>query len=219
MCLFKSTGLSLFFAGLCFQAVAQPAAEKIYLFDTNHTTLGFAVPIMALGEVTGKFTDFTGRVVVPAENDLTKATVEVTIKTSSIDTGNEDRDKHLRNTDFFDAENYPEITFKSKKITKLGGSYSLTGDFTMRGVTKEIVIPVQITGHGKSIGARASFPLNRKDYGISYSRIMDDGSAFVSDQVMIELRLLTRTGKTVEELAEAEAAKKDEGAKKDGTKD
>jgi len=189
---------------------AKPVPEKIYLIDSNHTTVGFSVPILGMSEVTGKFTDFNGRIVVPDERDLTKATVEVVIKTASIDTGIADRDKHLRTADFFDAANHPEITFKSKQIKKVGAGplYALIGDFTMRGVTRELTIPFQLTGHDQALGARASFPLKRKDYGISWSRVMDDGSQFVADEVTVELRLLTRTGKTAEELARAEAAKK-----------
>jgi polyisoprenoid-binding protein YceI len=200
------------FVGICLGALAKPApappaAEKIYLIDTNHTTIGFSIPIFAMGEVTGKFTDFTGRIVVPDEADLTKATVDVVIKTASIDTGNDDRDKHLRTADFFDATKYPEITFKSKKILKLGNGYSVVGDFTMRGVTKDITIPFQLTGHDITLGAHASFPLNRKDYGVSWSRIMDDGAIFLPDLVTIEIGLLTRTGMTAEELAKYKANK------------
>jgi polyisoprenoid-binding protein YceI len=210
----KLIGLSFAFLGLGLAAVAQdakpavPAGEKIYLLDTNHSTIGFAAPILGMSEVTGKFTDFTGRIVVPDETDLTKANVEVAIKTASINSGIADRDKHLRTVDFFDAEKYPEITFKSKKIQKVGNAYAVVGDFTMRGVTKELTIPFELTGHAKTLGARATFPLNRKDYGVSWSRVMDDGSQFVSDVISIELRLLTRTGRTAEELAKAEAAKK-----------
>jgi len=215
----KMVGPFLAFLGLSLGVFAQdakpaaspPAAEKIYVLDTNHSTIGFVVPIMGMSEVTGKFPDFTGRIVVPDENDLTKSTVEVVIKTASIDTGIEDRDKHLRTADFFDAEKYPEITFKSKKIQKVGDAYAAVGDFTMRGVTKEITIPFQLTGHAKSLGARASLPLNRKDYGVSWSRVMDDGSLFVADVITVDIRLLTRTGKTAEELAKAEAAKKKDG--------
>jgi polyisoprenoid-binding protein YceI len=215
----KMVGPFLAFLGLSLGVFAQdakpaaspPAAEKIYVLDTNHSTIGFVVPIMGMSEVTGKFPDFTGRIVVPDENDLTKSTVEVVIKTASIDTGIEDRDKHLRTADFFDAEKYPEITFKSKKIQKVADAYAAVGDFTMRGVTKEITIPFQLTGHAKSLGARASLPLNRKDYGVSWSRVMDDGSLFVADVITVDIRLLTRTGKTAEELAKAEAAKKKDG--------
>jgi polyisoprenoid-binding protein YceI len=210
----KLIGLSFAFLGFCAGAIAQdakPAAgavEKIYVLDTNHSTIGFSVAIFGMSEVTGKFSDFTGRIVVPDEQDLTKATVDIVIKTASIDTGVEDRDKHLRTADFFDAPSHPEITFKSKKVQKMGTNWAVTGDFTMRGVSKELTIPFQLTGHDKTIGARTSFPLNRKDYGVSWSRVMDDGSVFVADQVTVEIRLLTRTGKTAEELAQAEAAKK-----------
>jgi len=192
--------IGLFFAslGLCLAAFAQdakPTAEKIYVLDTNHSTIGFSVPILGMSEVTGKFSDFTGRIVVPDESDLTKARIDVVINTTSIDTGIADRDKHLRTTDFFDVASHPEITFKSKKIQKVGAAYAVVGDFTMRGVTKEITIPFQVTGHDKVLGARASFPLNRKEYGVSWSRVMDDGAQFVSDMVTVEIRLLTRTGK------------------------
>jgi polyisoprenoid-binding protein YceI len=207
----KLIGLSLACLGCCLAAFAQdptPAVEKIYVLDTNHSTIGFSVPIFGMSEVTGKFSDFKGRIVVPDETDLTKSTVDVVIKTASIDTGVEDRDKHLRTADFFDAPTYPEITFKSKKIQKVADAWAVTGDFTMHGVTKELTIPFQLTGHDKTLGARASFPLNRRDYGVSWSRAMDDGSVFVADQVTVELRVLTRTGKTAEELAKAEAAKK-----------
>ena len=204
--------VSTCFVGSCLGAFAQPApappvVEKIYIFDTNHTTIGFSIPIFAMGEVTGKFTDFTGKIVVPDEADLTKATVEVVIKTDSIDTGNEDRDKHLRTADFFDAAKFPEITFKSKKILKVGSGYSLVGDFSMRGVNKKITIPFQLTGHDITLGAHASFPLNRKEYGVSWSRIMDDGAIFLPDEVTIEIGLLTRTGMTAEELAKYKANK------------
>lgn len=200
-----SLGLSL--AGAAQDAQPTSADQKIYLFDTNHSTIGFTITIMGMSEVTGKFTDFKGRF-VPLNEDITKATVEVVIKTASIDTGNDDRDKHLRTADFFDAEKYPEITFKSKKISKVGSGYAMVGDFSMHGVTKELTIPFQVTGQGISYGAKATIPLNRKDYNITWSRVMDDGSQFVPDVITIELRLMTRTGKTAEELAKAEAAKK-----------
>jgi polyisoprenoid-binding protein YceI len=209
-------------AGLSAQApaAASPAApaapvasgaasgEKIYVIDTNHSTIGFAVPILGMSEVTGKFADFTGRIVVPDETDLTKATVQVVIKTASIDTGIADRDKHLRTADFFDATNYPEITFKSQEIRRVGDGYAVIGDFTMRGVTKRLTIPFQLTGHDKVLGAKATLPLNRRDYGVSWSRVMDNGAQFVADVVTVELRVLTRVGMTAAELAKAEAARK-----------
>lgn len=193
-------------------AAAAAVGDKIYVIDTNHSTIGFAVSIMGMSEVTGKFVDFTGRIVVPDEADLTKATVQVVIKTSSIDTGIADRDKHLRTADFFDAVNYPEITFKSQEIKRVGEGYAVIGDFTMRGVTKRLTIPFQLTGHEKVLGARATFPLNRRDYGVSWSRVMDNGAQFAADVVTVELRVLTRVGMTAAELAKAEEARK-RGAK------
>src|SRR5947209_3720244 len=116
-----------------------------YPFDKNHSTIGFAAPVLKLSKVTGKFTDFKGVILFPDKDkkDPATATVEVTIQAASVDTGIPDRDEHLRSDDFFAAVKYPEITFKSKQIRKLGegDNYAVDGTFTMRGVSKDITIP------------------------------------------------------------------------------
>jgi polyisoprenoid-binding protein YceI len=179
-----------------------------YPFDKNHSTIGFAAPVLKVSKVTGKFADFKGVILVPNKNDPTTASVEITIQTASIDTGIDDRDTHLRSEEFFDTAKYPEITFKSKQVRKVGDTYSVDGSFTMHGVTKEITFPFRIHEFGKVIGAEAHLTLNRKDYGVAWTRVMDDGSIFVSDEVEIDLYILTRVGTEGE-------AKPSSGEKKD----
>jgi polyisoprenoid-binding protein YceI len=176
------------------------SAETIYRIDRNHTTIGFAASILGLSKVTGKFPDFEGTIVVPDDGDLAKATVTVRIQAASVDTGIADRDQHLRTPDFFSTEKFPQITFQSKSVRKTADGYAVRGDFALRGVTKEVEIPFQITGRkGKVLGAHASFPLNRRDYGVSWSRVMEDGAQFVADEVTVEISLITRVGLSPEE--------------------
>jgi polyisoprenoid-binding protein YceI len=178
-----------------------------YPLDMNHSTIGFAAPVLKLSKVTGKFAEFKGVIFFPDKDkkDPTTATVEVTIQTASVTTGLPDRDEHLRSDDFFAATKYPEITFKSKQIRKLGGgdNYAVDGTFTMRGVTKEITIPFRLLALDKVIGAEAHITINRRDYGIAWTRKMDDGAMFVGDDVEIDLYLLTRVGTEVKEGAPA----------------
>ncbi len=179
-------------------------AETIYRIDRNHTTIGFAASILGLSTVTGKFPDFEGNITVPDDGDLAKATVSVQVQAASIDTGIADRDKHLRTSDFFATEKFPQITFKSKSVRKTTDGYVVRGDFSLRGVTKEIEIPLRITGRkDKVFGVHAVFPIHRREYGVSWSRVMEDGSQFVADEVTVEISLLTRAGLSPAEYKKA----------------
>lgn len=180
-------------------AVAQVAdTTRVYPIDNNHSTVGFSVPIFGgLSQVKGKFTDFT--ITLNAdEKDITKSSVSVVIKATSIDTGIEGRDRHLRNADFFDVEKYPEITFKSERIEKKGKQFIAHGPLTMHGVTKQIALPFSVTGTMKNptsnnlsaVGYSARMVLNRRDFGINYSR--RDNPTFVGDNITIEIDLVTR---------------------------
>jgi polyisoprenoid-binding protein YceI len=121
--------------------VAQVSTGKPYPIDMNHSNVGFSVPIMnGLSKVKGKFTDFAVTLNVD-EKDITKSSVNVVIKATSIDTGVENRDKHLRNADFFDVEKYPDITFQSSRIEKKGKQFIAHGPLTVHGVTKDIALP------------------------------------------------------------------------------
>jgi polyisoprenoid-binding protein YceI len=192
-------------------ATSLQAVPFRYPFDTHHTTIGFAAPIMELSKVTGKFTDFKGVILFPDKDkkDPATADVEITIQTASINTGIADRDEDLRSEEFFDAAKYPEITFKSKKIRQVNGdNYAMAGTFTMRGVTKDITIPFKLLALREVIGAEAHITLNRRDYGIAWTRKMEDGSMFVGDQIQVDLYILTRVG----------AEPKEAGAPKTGEK-
>jgi polyisoprenoid-binding protein YceI len=149
-----------------------------------------------MSSVAGKFTDFTIEIVYD-DKDVTKSSVNAVIKAASIDTGIERRDAHLRNADFFDVEKFPEITFKSSRIEKRGKNFIAHGTFTMHGVAKEIALPFTINGVHKdaksgktTLGATARTTINRKDYGVNFSR--PDNPTFLGDMVEIELNVITR---------------------------
>ncbi|HSE16773.1 MAG TPA: YceI family protein [Pyrinomonadaceae bacterium] len=183
---------------LAVTAVAQNGTTtKPYPIDNNHSTIGFSVPILGgLSQVKGKFTDFA-ITLNNDEKDITKSSVSVVIKATSVDTGIEGRDRHLRNADFFDVEKFPEITFKSERIEKKGKQFIAHGPLTMHGVTKPIALPFTVTGTFKnptnnkmSVGYSARIVLNRRDFGINYSR--QDNPTFVGDNITVEIELVTR---------------------------
>lgn len=173
------------------------SAVTKYAADAAHSNVGFSIPILGgMSSVGGKFTDFTIEIVYD-DKDVTKSTVNAVIKATSIDTGIERRDAHLRNADFFDVEKFPEITFKSSRIEKKGKDFIAHGTFTMHGVAKEIALPFTINGVRKdeksgktTLGATARTTVNRKDYGVSFSR--PDNPDFLGDMVEIELNIITR---------------------------
>ncbi|MDX1996762.1 MAG: YceI family protein [Thermoanaerobaculia bacterium] len=179
---------------LCVVANALQAEPMRYPFDRNHSTIGFAASVMKVSKVTGKFPDFEGKVILQDPKDLTTATVEVKIQAASIDTGVPDRDEHLRSEDFFDTTKFPEITFVSKAVRKVGAEYLIDGTFTMHGVAKELTIPFKLVQQSDVLAAEAHLTINRMDYGVAWTRQMDDGSQFVDAEVRIDLYLLTRVG-------------------------
>jgi len=155
--------------------------------------IGFSVRHMVISKVRGKFNDFSGTIRFDSR-DITKSSVDVSIKVASIDTGNEKRDGHLKGSDFFAAEKYPEITFRSKKIEKgTDGRYLVIGDLTIRGVTREVVIPfspvARITDPWgkKRLGTEGELTINRQDYGVSWNKALEAGQLMVSNEVKIEL--------------------------------
>jgi polyisoprenoid-binding protein YceI len=171
--------------------VSAAFGADIYNIDNSHTTVGFMVRHMVLSKVRGAFTDYNAMILLD-EQDITKSSMQGTIKVASIDTAHAKRDKHLRSADFFDAAQYPDITFASKRIEKQGNGYVMIGDFTMRGVTKEIALPFTITKplthKGKTrVGFEARLEINRQDYGIAYNKLTDVGGLVVGNQVTIEI--------------------------------
>ncbi len=176
---------------LAFVSVAGAATWNI---DPVHSTAQFKVKHLMISNVTGGFGKVSG-VVNFDPADLTKATIEATIDATSIDSGVADRDNHLKSPDFFDVATHPTITFKSKKVEKAGeGRLKVTGDLTIRGVSKEVVLDVEGPaasikdpwGNTKS-GASATTKINRKDFGVSWSKTLDGGGLVVSDDVAITI--------------------------------
>ena len=167
------------------------AADK-YVIDTSHSSVLFSVRHMVISKVKGAFGEYAGTVHYDAD-DITNSSADVTFKVASINTKDEKRDEHLRSPDFFDAANHPEITFKSKRVEKSGDKTVLVGDLTMHGVTKEISMPFEITGvitdpwGNTRMGASAELKLNRQDYGVSWSKKLDNGGLVVGDDVEISI--------------------------------
>ena len=158
-----------FVASLSFTAFG----ADTYKVDPAHSSIMFSVRHLGINNVKGIFTNYTGSLVLDGKN-IKEATG--TIQTGSIDTGVPQRDNHLRSADFFDATKFPTITFKTKRVEQSGDQSILISDFTMRGVTKEVRLPVTISGPIKDqtgatrIGLEAKAKLNRKDYGIAFSQ-------------------------------------------------
>lgn len=176
-------------------AVVQTGESGTYNFDKAHSAIGFTVKHMGLVNVPGFFRDFTGAVNYDAK-DPSKSTVEFTAKATSVDTRVDGRDNHLRSPDFFEVEKYPDITFKSTKVQKKGTSWIVTGDFTMKGVTKSISFPFNIAGFlpadqrsGGKMGITAETSINRRDYGVNYGTNLPNGSPVLSDDVKINLQI------------------------------
>lgn len=174
--------------------VAVPVfAQETWTADKSHSMANFKVRHFT-ANVIGQFRDFDATVMMDRENPA-KSSVDFTIQSTSIDTGNENRDKHLRSGDFFDVEKFPTITFKSTSIAPKGkDSFEVTGDLTMRGVTKRVTLPVTFGGfmktqRGEKAGFEVETTLNRKDYGIVWNRALDEGGFMLSDDVKVTINL------------------------------
>ena len=181
---------------LSFSALIATAAQAAtYVIDPAHSNFGFSAKHLTVSEVHGNFSDVAGTITYdPAKMDANAA--EVTIQAKSINTGNEQRDGHLRTGDFFDTEKFPAITFKSTSATVTGTTLSLTGDLTIKGVTKTVTLPLEVSGPIKNpmggdqvIGASGQLKINRQDYGVSWNKQMDQGGYVVGDDVTININI------------------------------
>lgn len=175
-------------------ALASLATAQDFKIDKAHSQAGFSVRHLMISNVHGRFDELEGTLHYDAK-DVTKSSVQVTIKTASIDTDNENRDKDLRSANFFEVEKYPDITFKSTKVTPRGQDrYDVTGTLTMHGVSKEITLPVTFlgtvnTGRGEKAGFETSITLNRKDFGIVWNRVLDTGGTTLGDDVIVSINV------------------------------
>lgn len=176
-------------------ALSTPAfAGDTYTFDKGHSNVGFQVRHI-FTNVAGRFTDYAGTIRIDREKPESSS-VEFTIQATSIDTGEKNRDTHLRSADFFDVAAHPTIAFKSTSIKPNGkDSYLVTGDFTMRGVTKQITLPVSVLGEGKDpfgnqkMGLETGITLNRKDYGLNWNKALETGGLLVGDEVKVQIAI------------------------------
>jgi polyisoprenoid-binding protein YceI len=164
---------------------------QTFKIDPVHSSVGFSIRHL-VSNVKGRFTDFSGTIVYDSKK-TENSSVNVTIKTTSIDTDNENRDNHLRSPDFFDAEKNPEITFQSSKVVKKGKKFLVQGTLNLHGVEKSVSFPCQILGTMKDpkgnarAGFEAELSLNRKDFGITWNRTLDQGGLMLGEEVKIML--------------------------------
>lgn len=162
-----------------------------YNIDTAHSEIGFKVKHLMVSSVKGFFKVFTGTLSTDDDN-LTNAKVSFEANTASVNTNQEQRDEHLKAPDFFDVENFPKITFVSKSFNKKeGDNYSVVGDFTMKGVTKEIELSAIFNGVAKAMDGKkimsfdVSGVINRQDYGVSWNSAIETGGVAVSNEVWL----------------------------------
>jgi polyisoprenoid-binding protein YceI len=186
------TSRSLFAAVAVLSAF--PALAADYELDPSHSSAQFSVRHMMVSTVRGQFDKVSGTVSFD-DKDLTKAKLNVTIDAASIDTREPKRDEHLRSADFFDVKQFPSLTFVSTKVAKgPGGKYLVTGDLTMRGITKSITLTADAptaavkNPWGKLVrGVYATGKLNRKDFGLNWNKALEAGGVVVSDEVQLTI--------------------------------
>ena len=163
-------------------------------FDPDHTGVHFKVRHLMVSSVRGEFEKVTGKIVYD-EADVTKSAADITIDTASISTRLAKRDEHLRGPDFLDVAKYPAITFKSKRVEKAGnGTLKMTGDLTIRGVTKEVVLAVEgptpaikDPWGNRRVGGQATAKIHRKDFGLVWNEALETGGVVVGDEVEITI--------------------------------
>jgi len=175
-------------------APSMTTAADTYAVDKAHSEALFTIKHL-MSRVTGRFSDVSGSISIDSANPPASS-VEFTIAAASIDTNSADRDKDLRGPNFFDVEKHPTITFKSTKITAAGkDKYSVAGTLTMHGVTKAVTLPVEFLGFGKDpwgndkAGFAVETTLDRKDYGLTWNKALDQGGFLLGDDVKVSIGL------------------------------
>lgn len=175
-------------------AEVENPVTTVWEIDPAHSSAGFSVRHMMIANVKGEFSKVTGRVEFDGEN-IERASIEASVDVNSISTREAARDVHLKSPDFFDAEKFPAMTFKSKRVKRgSGGNVKLIGDLTIRGTTREATLalegptpPVKDPWGNVRIGASASTKINRKDFGLTWNAALEAGGVLVGDEVSIML--------------------------------
>ena len=166
-----------------------------WTIDASHSRVGFVARHAMVTKVRGSFREFVGALEIDG-SDPTRSTGHVTLTAASIDTGNEQRDGHLRSNDFLAMEEYPEITFVSTGLTETGPtSLELTGDLTIKGVTKSVTVPFEFEGAATDpfgnlrVGFEGSVTINRQDYGVTWNAALETGGVLVSEKIVLEFEI------------------------------
>jgi len=181
-------------------------------FDHAHSSVDFTVRHMLVSKVRGRFTKWTGHLELDEQN-LAHSRVDVEIDVASVDTHEAQRDAHLRSGDFFEAEKHPLIVFKSKRVEEKGKDHlSVTGDLTIRGATREVVLDVERGGvvakdpWGKRrAGFTVTTKINRKDFGVSYHQVLDQGGLALGEDVAITIEIEATAATATADAAAAQA--------------
>jgi polyisoprenoid-binding protein YceI len=167
--------------------------QTTWTIDADHSEVGFAVKHLMVATVKGTFRKLSGRVVLD-EKSLEHSTIEAEIDAASIDTRQDQRDGHLRSADFFDVENFPVIAFRSTRIEQLRtGHYRATGDLTIRGTTRTVVLDVEETGRGgdpwgnQRIGYSARTTINREEFGLKWNQVLETGGVMVGNDIKVTM--------------------------------
>ena len=166
----------------------------IWDIDAGHSGVNFTVRHMVVSKVRGRFAKWTGTIAFD-EAAPERSSVEVSIEAASIDTGVAERDGHLKTPDFLDVEKFPAITFKSTRVARREDGFDVTGDFTIRDVTREVVLPVVYGGRAKDpwgnqrTGFEAQLTIDRKDFGLKWHQLLETGGLLVGDKVEILLEV------------------------------
>ncbi|MBB6446893.1 YceI family protein [Bacillus benzoevorans] len=168
---------------------------KKWTVDQTHSTVGFEVKHMMVSKVKGQFESYTADVAAEDLTDLTTAAIAFKFDVASINTRNDDRDNHLKSADFFDAENNSSIEFKSTNITKDGSDFKVTGDLTIKDVTKPVTFDVEFGGKGTNpwgvevYGFEAAAKINREEFGLTWNAALETGGVLVGKDIKIKVEL------------------------------
>lgn len=166
-----------------------------YVIDKYHSNVTFIVRHLVVSKVRGNFSDFEGVITVGESPEA--SSVIATVQAATISTNNETRDNHIRSSDFLDLENHPTLNFTSSELSAKGGNeYALTGDLTIRGVTKTVTFDLEFTGQGETftpgvsvVGFEAKTEIDRRDFGVNFEGNLENGAAVVSHNIVIELSI------------------------------
>lgn len=175
--------------------VISPEVTGSYTIDPTHTRIGFVARHALVTKVRGNFNDFAGHLKLDVENPA-ESSAEITIQVASVDTRNAQRDEHLRTNDFFAPADFPTITFTSTGVTQTGeDTFDVTGDLTIKGVTKSVVVAFEYTGSAVDpfgnprVGFEGSTTINRTDFGVNWNAPLEAGGVLVSEKITIELEV------------------------------